>query len=321
MSLIKMKSSVCLLLFFLLSNSAFLLAQDSIAEAKLDAVKIKIGDQTNLNLRVKIKPGSKLKFPEIKDTINEHIEVVSQSKIDSSFSSDRQQLTLSKKVLITSFDSGFFAIPPFLFIVDDDSLHPLNTEPLLIHVQTVSVDTTKAIRDIKGPKDAPWNIKEIVPYLIGGGILLLLAIIIIYYLRKRKKQPDIIVEPKVVIPPHIIALEQLQQLKNEKLWQEGKFKLYQIRLADIVRTYFEARFQIVAMEQTTDETMRSLRSMQLPEELRLQLRGLLVLSDMVKFAKEQPLPAENEKSMDDAIRFVETTANSYSFAEKKEGQQ
>ena len=66
MSLIKMKSSVCLLLFFLLSNSAFLLAQDSIAEAKLDAVKIKIGDQTNLNLRVKIKPGSKLKFPKLR---------------------------------------------------------------------------------------------------------------------------------------------------------------------------------------------------------------------------------------------------------------
>lgn len=57
------------------------------------------------------------------------------------------------------------------------------------------------------------------------------------------------------------------------------------------------------MEQTTDETMRSMRRIHIEDGLRLKLRQLLSLSDMVKFAKEQPLPSENEQSMEDAILF------------------
>ena len=223
-------------------------------------------------------------------------------------------------MLLTSFDSGYFAIAPFTFIVDEDTANPVYTEPLLIQIQTVSVDTTKAIRDIKGPKDAPWNIKEIIPYLIGGVAALLIALLLFYYLRKRKVKPEIVVEKKPEIPPHVIALQKLQQLQDEKLWQEGKYKVYQVRLSDIVRTYIEARFHINAMEQTTDETMRSFRAVDMTEELRFKLKQLLMLSDMVKFAKEQPLPSEHEKSMEDAVAFVNISAVKPAETERKEAQ-
>ncbi|MBK9798239.1 MAG: hypothetical protein IPP56_00410 [Bacteroidetes bacterium] len=105
------------------------------------------------------------------------------------------------------------------------------------------------------------------------------------------------------------------------MWQEGKYKIYQIRLSDIVRSYIENRFQIAAMEQTTDETMRSMRRIHIEDGLRFKLRQLLSLSDMVKFAKEQPLPSENEQSMEDAILFVKTTASTFTEIEGKEDKQ
>ncbi len=309
---------LCLLLFFIGSSS--LHAQKYFASASLDSVKIKIGDQTYLNFKVEAPAGTSIKFPEISDTLNSHLEVVSQSKVDTSYTTDKQRYILRKKVLITSFDSGYFAIAPFAFIVNADTANPVYSEALLIQVQTVTVDTTQAIRDIKGPKDAPWNFREIIPYLVFAGLAVLLTAIVLYYWRKRKTKPvvEVINEPKV--PAHHIALAELQKLRDEKLWQEGKYKIYQIKLTDIIRTYIEARFSINALEQTTDETMRSFRAVHLPEELRFKLKQLLVLSDMVKFAKEQPLPAENEKSMEDAVEFVTATAKVYTELAEKEVQ-
>ncbi|MBK9479757.1 MAG: hypothetical protein IPN99_13125 [Bacteroidetes bacterium] len=296
-------------------------AQKNIASATLDSVKLKIGDQTNLVLSIETPVQSKVEFPSINDTINAHIEVVAQSKIDTSLSSDKQRVRYTKKLVITSFDSGYFAIAPFIFTVDSDSTNPVYTEALLIQIQTVAVDTTKAIRDIKGPKEVPWNYRELIPYLIGGAVAILILLLLFYFLKKRKVKPQVVVEQKVLIPPHVIALEQLEQLKNEKLWQEGKYKIYQIRLSDIVRSYIENRFQIAAMEQTTDETMRSMRRIHIEDGLRFKLRQLLSLSDMVKFAKEQPLPSENEQSMEDAILFVKTTASTFTEIEGKEDKQ
>jgi hypothetical protein len=310
--------------YFFISFLSLLLAASTVqgqkyfAVAKLDSVKIKIGDQTFLNIGIDVPAGSKVQFPEIADTLNEHVEVISQSKIDTSISTDKQRFQLNKKLLITSFDSGYFAIAPLEFIVNEDTVNPILTEALLIHVQTVSVDTTQAIRDIKGPKDAPWNIREIIPYLIAGGCAILIAGLLIYYFRKRKAKPIVVEEKKPEIPPHLIALTQLQQLKDEKLWQEGKYKIYQIRLTEIVRNYIESRFHINALEQTTDETMRSFRAVSLSDELRFKLKQVLVLSDMVKFAKEQPLPSENEKSMEDAVDFVTKTASIFNEFPEKE---
>jgi UDP-glucose 4-epimerase len=124
----------------------------------------------------------------------------------------------------------------------------------------------------------------------------------------RKKVVNLQVKPKIVVPPHIEALELLQQLRDEKLWQNGFEKEYHIRVSDIIRNYIERRFGLTALEQTTDEIMRHTRSIDLIDEnLRFKLKQILSLSDMVKFAKELPLPNENEQSMENAILFVNST--------------
>ena len=58
------------------------------------------------------------------------------------------------------------------------------------------------------------------------------------------------------------------------------------------------------MEQVSDEIMYSFRTVDLSDELKAKLRQILFLADMVKFAKEQPLPNENDASWNNACQFV-----------------
>ena len=298
--------NMLMLISFLLISVAD--AQNIVVTASLDTNKILIGDQVKLRLKAQAPTGTMIKFPRIADTIREHIDVVKQLPIDTSFSPDKQRYELTKTIVITSFDSGYYAIPPFDFYTNDDTVHPLTTSALLIGVQTLAVDTTKAFRDIKPPLDAPFTWQEAIPYVVGAIALAAILFGIWYYLKKRKKTIPIMAKPKVIVPPHIEALELLQQLRDEKLWQNGFEKEYHIRISDIIRNYIERRFGVTALEQTTDEIMRHTRTIDLIDEpLRNRLRQLLSLSDMVKFAKELPLPNENEQSMDNAIFFVNST--------------
>jgi hypothetical protein len=69
----------------------------------------------------------------------------------------------------------------------------------------------------------------------------------------------------------------------------------------------EERYKIQAMEQTSDEILLTLQSMQLPGELMDKLRELLSMSDLVKFAKYQPMTDDNEKALVTAQEFVDHT--------------
>lgn len=109
------------------------------------------------------------------------------------------------------------------------------------------------------------------------------------------------------VPPHERAIQDLETLHNQKLWQSGKVKSYYTRLTDIVRTYLEGRYGIRALEQTTDEIMRELRTADLADRSRNELRDLLRTADLVKFAKHQPAAEENEVFYYTAYYFVENT--------------
>jgi hypothetical protein len=303
------------LTFAFLFFTSYLYSQSITATAELDTNAILIGKQAKIKLTVEYKADQgniKIDFPKIADTLIKQIEVVGKSKIERYIpdSSDMNHLAQTQTIIITSFDSGYYAIPPFKFIINGDSSKPMQTEPMLFAVNTVAVDTTIAIKDIKPPIEVPFNWRELLPYVYGGlcalAVLAGIIYLILYYIKKRKKKPvpEIII-PK--IPAHVTALERLEKLKEEKLWQTGKLKEYHSELSDIIRQYIEHRFYIHAMEQVTDEIMYSFRTADISDELKIKLRNILFLSDLVKFAKEQPLPNENETSWINAHEFVMAT--------------
>lgn len=294
------------LFLFLLQLSLISKAQELKVSATLDTNQIKIGKQAHIQLKATADKGIKVKFPEFKDTITEHIELVSVGKIDTIQAGN--QFTYQRDLVITAFDSGYYAIPPFKFQIQNDTSKRFETEALLFAVQTVPVDTTLAIKTIKEPIDPAWSIFEIQNEILIGLVILLLVVLFMYFV-KRKKKVEVIEEiPLPKRPAHEIAIEALNELRSQKLWQQGRVKEYHIAISDTVRTYIEQRYTIGAMEMTSDEILRSLRLIIADSQLKSKLSSVLILSDMVKFAKEQPLPNENELSWEHAIDFVKQTA-------------
>jgi len=290
-------------------------AQQVQVSARIDSTSILIGNQTTLRLTAAfdVKNGvPKIQWPKISDSLISKVDVINKSKIatvipDSSQPTIQQQV---ENITITSFDSGYYAIPPFQFIINGDSSNPQMTQAMMLQVNTVHVDTTKAFKDIKAPIQAPFSILELLPY-IGYGLLALIVIgtILYYVIKNRKKKNMVVVEqPKVIVPPHVKALEELEKLGLKKLWQEGKIKEYYTRITDIIRTYIEERYTIGALEMTTDEIMLALKRRAINESMKEKLRAILVLSDLVKFAKENPLPTDHEFCFNSSVDFVNETA-------------
>ena len=301
-----------LYLFIFLFGSFSLSAQNITVNASIDTNFLLIGEQTQITLKVHYQLNGEpvnIQFPSLKDTIStKAIEIVYSSAVDTSYpnKNDLSFVEQTKKITITSFDSGFYEIPYFEFIINNQ---PYQTGPLQINVQPLAVDTSKAIFDIKEPLDEPFSIIDWLKenwVWIAITLVLLIGFFILYKYLKNRPKP-IVEEIIPEIPYHIITLEKLEKLKAEKLWQAGKVKLYHSEISEILREYLEKRYEVKALEHTTDEIMQSLRFHSIDANLLSQLLQTLLLADMVKFAKEQPLPEDNERCLNFAFELVNNT--------------
>ena len=293
--------------------SLFIYKESTAQEATVEVNRssILIGDQINLTLKLAVPASTTIVWPDIRDTIIREIEVVTRTKIDTITNEEKEFKTYIQTLTITSFDSGYFAIPPFIFLyqtTDKAGYQAIETEALLLEVQTIEVDTSKDIIDIKSPIQVPVSFQEVWPWLVLGLLGMSLILGIIYFIRKRKKsEPIIQIRKKPLVPPHQIALDALENLKRKKLWQSGKIKSYHTELTDIVRRYIENRFDIQAIEMVTYEILVAMQRTVATDEAKEKLKEMLELADLVKFAKEKPLPDDEEKSMKQAINFINDT--------------
>lgn len=293
----------CLLL--VLAGMSFVVnAQEVTVEAKLDKPTILLGDQTVLRLTANLPAGGKVVFPILSDTLSSKVQVVSIGKLDT-LKDQSGRWTISQAYTITAFDAGVQTIPAFEFTAQGASL---KTDPIPLQVEAVKVDTTKAIYDIKQPLAVKYGFMD---WLRDNSVKVLLGLLLIivligvwFYYKKRKKKEPVIVEVKPIVPAHVQALNKLSELRDKKLWQQDQVKQYHSELTDIVREFLEKRYKIRAMEQTSDEIFSGIRHLEISEENRNQLRQILMLADLVKFAKQKPLNTDNDQSMDNAIGFV-----------------
>lgn len=281
----------------------------------LDTSKMRIGEQVKLDLYVTYNANLSnvdIVWPSIGDTLTGKVEVISVSPIDTTFpdKSNSAKIFQHQQIIVSVYDSGFFAIPPFKFIVNKDTANPAYTDQLFLEVHTVPTDTSAAkIKDIKPPFDEPFNWKWYVSYIYWGiGILVLIVaiILLVRYLNKRKKQ--VVSEPeKPKIPAHITALAALEKIKIEQEWKEGRIKEYYSSISDTIRAYIEDRFNVHALESTTDEIMSAFKSQVVDPQSKEKLQQLLTLSDLVKFAKHFPVEQEHYITLQSAFDFVNGT--------------
>jgi len=210
-----------------------------------------------------------------------------------------------------AWDIGVFDfLDPVLTLDTIESLNTINLriDPLVVMPPTefVMEDTTQIIaplmpilKEDKSWRDWIWMVYLLVALLILAGIA--------YYFWKRSQVVEEVVEEEVIRPAHEVALEKLSGLQRKKLWQEGKVKEYQSELTRTIREYLENRFGIQALESTTSEINRSLKSVDFDPRQTQKLNNILQVADLVKFAKANPQESIHEEFMNHARTFVEET--------------
>ncbi|MBK3516372.1 hypothetical protein [Carboxylicivirga marina] len=301
------------LMLVLLCSSHGISAQNVTVSAKMDSTIIFIGGQIDLKLQLSQPEELELAFPLLTDTITGNIEIVRMNDLDT-LSKENGRLLIEQNYRITSFDSGLHFVPPIVFEQASEKLgQVIQTEPMALMVVNPfeEVDPQKGIVDIKRPQDTPFHLSELYKYLPWVlGLLLLSGIVTFIALKFFGKDVPVRIFKKEepIIPPHQRALDELERIKLEKLWQSNRVKDYYSGVTDTLRHYIEERFEIGAMEQTTDEIMESFKGVDVRDVKSIEnLKQILLTADLVKFAKHEPLPDENDLSMINAYFFVNQT--------------
>lgn len=286
---------------------AVLVAQQVTVNAAIDSSSLLMGRQSAFRISINKPSGSQVGLPLPADSLLKGFEWVGTFHVDSVQKDGNT--TLNYQIQLTSFDSGQHVIGPIAIPVWENGLiDTLYTQPVSFETLMPKVDMAKGIQDAIDPMKVPWTLKEIAQWVLPILALVLIIAGIIWYIIRRKQNKPLFEFEKILEPPHETALRQLRELRDEKLWQNGRLKDYYTRLTDVLRIYMEARFNIMALEQTSDEIIRSLASISdLSEQSTGDLRQLFFTADLVKFAKSHPLPDENDRFFETAERFVINT--------------
>lgn len=299
--------------------SGFSFAQT--ASLKLDTNALRIGEQTVLHIYFEYqnpKGDAFIIWPEHGDDLTDKVEIVDKTiDVDRLTDSSTATYTREQQLLITVFDAGNYLIPA-QEIRMGDSVYTTNTDVLL--VQTVAIDTSKGIADIKpiytvdyplSERSKDWLLENW--YWLAIIATLILAFLIYRYIKSRQQEEEI-EEVEEIIPAHIIALGILEKLLRSEEWKSPEKKAYYSELTDTVRSYLENRFEINAMEKTTREIISDLKYATISEEDKVYLRKILREADMVKFAKFTPGDEDAYAYLHKSIDFVKRTKEQESGA-------
>jgi hypothetical protein len=278
-------------------------SQSVSARARIDSTIYSVGDRIHVKIDLHHTKGLSI-TPMVGDTL-EGFAVLGRSGLQAT-----SDTTSQSEFVLARYDSGDAAIPPipFLFYIPNDTAsHVALTNQLLVTIQTIPQDTSASYRDIKPTIDVPISWQEIALY---AGIAILVGALCYmawwwWKRRVRKLSGETYAPPPR--PAHLVALEALGDLKAKKLWQQGLVKEYYSELTEIFRRYFEQRYTVPSLEETTDETLAGLRMAGIGDGLIQPAEVILRRADLVKFAKHHPTATEHEDSYRGVLSFVEKT--------------
>ncbi|MDP8218056.1 MAG: BatD family protein [Candidatus Theseobacter exili] len=302
----KLFYNLCIFLFIgLCPVSAFAQNLSVDVSATVDKSVVKIGDRFLYKLRISRKPGVLMEIPDM-DKILEQFVIVNQ-KIEQGKSKGKWLETLCFELAL--YETGKYEIPKVGILFKEKG------QEKTVFSNSVSVEvgsilepdqTHYRIRDIKQPLNVPFNYGLMILLLI---CLLFGAAIIAFIMKKLLKRNKGFVpfNNEISLSPDEKAFKLLDELIEEDLIKNGFVKEYYTRLSGILRGYLEDRYDYSAMDKTTQEISKALKSLKVkmgPYDL---MRTALENSDLVKFAKYLPVSKESENDVHQARSFVEMT--------------
>jgi len=303
-------------LILLFTSSGF--SQQVKSNVSVDSTNYLVGDYINYLVELSAPKNVEFFFPSIKDSLQK-LELVEQLPLQKKENNGTN--TFTYHFILTGFDSGKATIPSFLIPYKsskDTALASVATDSINLTIHTLPVDTTKEAKDIKEPIVIPFNWLHLLLWI--AGIAVVVALVYFLYKKFYKRKEFTGQEIEIQIPPYETALISLDELEMKKLWQSGRVKEYHTEITEIIRTYFEKRFSLPALELTTDETLEVLKSKSESSSVIPLTKDFLQNADMVKFAKFVPLNEINEAMIKQARQIVKMTIPTANSEQNKEEQ-
>ena len=304
-----MKKYLLPVLLFALAAPLCRAQDDGALRSRISRDSILIGDQVEWTLDFQLAPGEAVSISKPGAEPVPGVEALGEMALDT-LSDKKGTLSLRGRIILTSFDSGSYVLPPLYVLMAraDGSIDTLEYTGPRLAVNTIPIDTaTFQPHDIKGQIRYPLTFREVIPWV---GLALLVAALVwllVRWIRLRRQNRDLFGKPVVKDPPHIVALRSLEKTRAQKLWQAGKQKQFYTQVTDALRQYIAERFDVAALEQTSAEMFRDLQDKDIEPELKEKLKDLFTTADFVKFAKHTASDQENENAIPTAIRFVNET--------------
>jgi hypothetical protein len=220
-----------------------------------------------------------------------HFDWIEKGKLDSVIRPGEKYYR--QYLILTSFDSGAWSIPRLPFVAANKQYL---TDSLRVDVGYSKLDPGKDYHDIKDILDVPNPNEKFISWIIAAVTFLALALVIWLIRKKRRLRRAGAKEPDPVLPPYEHALRQLEELRRQKLLENGQIKAYYTRLNDILHLFVLQKLGISSLADTNDELIRQLKGKSLTSEQSDGLEEALRMSDSVKFAKYLPGPEDNERN-------------------------
>jgi len=293
-------------IYLILLATNFLIAQNIKVSASIDTTDYLVGDYINYTIKATYDNGIRITPPTLTDKLKK-LELIKTLPVTKGKNNSENFIQFN--YILSGYDSAEVIIPkiPITYFIGSNSEPKIiNTNEVVVYIHTLPVNTSAEIKDVKHPLKIELDWKFWLILLLS----ILAAFVIAYFLYKKFRKPKEEVRRKFAAPPipdHLIALKALEELKNKKLWQQGKIKDYHSELTEIIRKYFENRYNFNSLEKTTSENMEILNRVMDNQKVIDTTRKFFENADMVKFAKFKPMPTVNEEMMEQAIDIVKKT--------------
>lgn len=278
-------------------------------KARIDSSQITMGYQTAIRFDIVNAKDAPSEIMVDKASMPPEIEIVDWVYGDTT-DLGNNQVEMPRALIVQAFDSGVYTIPPFFMVSGGDTLR---SQAFSLKVNPVDVSKLTDVHPIAAAMDYETKWYDFLPdWITDYWLWILCAVVLIAagvcaYLILTKKVDVPLVPKKKPLPPYQLAMQRLEHLRGENLWQNGQEKEYYTRLTDILRDYLQGRFGINAMEMTSQQITRILSQNEATRMPNKRMKQILEIADFVKFAKVRPLPDDNARALAEAVNFVEET--------------
>jgi hypothetical protein len=271
--------------------------------SSIDRNKILIGEPIRLTLNVSLPANTAANWFSL-DSLP-HFEFIEKGKVDTVQSNGT--FSLKQTIIVTSFDSGRWAIPVLSFDVGGKSYV---TDSLPVSVAYSNFNPEQDYHDIKDILEVENPATKYINWVLAA-ITILSLIAVIYFLKKSRIIAPATVKETAMLNALEEAILSLEQLKKENLPDKGEVKVYYTRLINIMRQFIWRKSGLRTMEKTSEEVLLYLKENNFPHEALLSLAQTLRMGDAVKFARYIPQQQDNEKCFETTKTSVEILNNSY----------